>query len=63
MKELIRTTHIKVEFETTLGDTYDKDTKEEDIKDRVESHIKEWCEEICIDRKDVKIIGSIDGEI
>jgi len=49
-------TWFKVEFEDCIGDSFDDETDEATIKELVEQHLQDWCEEHGIDRNDVSII-------
>jgi len=52
-------TKLKIEFETTIMDTFSSEFKlnEKHKEIAIEQHIQDWCEEHGIDRNDVEIIG------
>ncbi len=47
-------TEIKVEYTTTLGDSFEDDETEETKEKLIEEHIKDYCEEHNLNRNDVK---------
>ena len=52
-------TEIEVKYKTTLGDSCDENLSGQDIKDLVEEHINEFCEENGIHRSDIFCVFSV----
>ena len=50
-------TWFKVEFQDCIGDSFDDATDEKTIKELVEQHLQDWCEEHKIERTCMKILN------
>lgn len=55
-------TEIQVKYNTHLGDSFDDDEDPQVIKELIEEHIQEYCEEHKIDRNDVTVIPEFKPE-
>jgi len=57
---MVRTieTNIRVNYKTTLGDTFDdEDMTEEEIQGMIEQHIQDYADEHNIDIADIEVIN------
>jgi len=53
-------TELKIDFNTTIGDTFDEETSKEDMKGSIEQHIQDFCNEHGIERSDVTATNELD---
>ncbi len=53
-------TELKIDFNTIIGDEFEDKTPIEEMKEGIEQHIQDWCDEHDIDRTDVNYINELD---
>lgn len=49
-------TWFKVEFEDSIGDSFEENTTEEERERLIEEHLEDYCKEHGIDRETITII-------
>lgn len=52
-------TELKIDFNTIIGDEFEDGTPKEEMKEMIETHIKDWCDEHGIERTDVTEINEL----